>query len=241
MTVLSVLQIMDIDINNCRGQCYDNASNMSGTYKGAQSRIREINSLAEWIPCATHTLNLVGVTSANCCEETEQFFTFVQSLFNFFSKSTSRWQIISEGLQANEKGCIETLKSLSDTRWSAHSDVTKALCLNYASIQLSLRLLAADTRQTLTTQNEAKTLIKKMYKLEIVFFFFPNMWNVILLRFSKVSAALQAIDLDRFNAAGLVWPLREYVAGVINLIVLKRRPLRCLLQCQMSTNQTHSG
>ena len=46
-SVLSVLQRMDIDINNCRGQCYDNASNMSGTYKGLQSRIREIKSLAE--------------------------------------------------------------------------------------------------------------------------------------------------------------------------------------------------
>lgn len=86
---------MGIDINNCRGQCYDNASNMSGTYKGVQARIKQINPLAEWVPCAAHTLNLVGVNSVNCCEETEQFFSFVQTLFNFSSKSTSRWQMIA--------------------------------------------------------------------------------------------------------------------------------------------------
>lgn len=45
-SVLKVLGGMDIDIKNCRGQCYDNASNMSGTYKGLQSRIKELNPLA---------------------------------------------------------------------------------------------------------------------------------------------------------------------------------------------------
>ena len=60
--VVTVLDDMGIDINNCRGQCYDNASNMSGTYKGVQARIKQINPLAEWVPCAAHTLNLVGLT-----------------------------------------------------------------------------------------------------------------------------------------------------------------------------------
>lgn len=52
----SVLNELGIDINNCPGQCYDNTSNI---YKGVQSRIREVNPLAEWVPCAAHTLNLV--------------------------------------------------------------------------------------------------------------------------------------------------------------------------------------
>ena len=60
--VVTVLDDMGIDINNCRGQCYDNASNMSGTYKGVQARIKQVNPLAEWVPCAAHTLNLVGLT-----------------------------------------------------------------------------------------------------------------------------------------------------------------------------------
>lgn len=73
-SIISVLKEMDINIDNCQGQCYDNASNMSGAYKGVQSRIREINPLAEWVPCAAHMLNLVGVSTVNCCLETSEFF-----------------------------------------------------------------------------------------------------------------------------------------------------------------------
>lgn len=37
----------DFDIMNCRGQSYDNASNMSGIYSGLQARIKTINPLAD--------------------------------------------------------------------------------------------------------------------------------------------------------------------------------------------------
>lgn len=40
-TLLTLLEQLDIDIADCRGQSYDNASNMSGIYKGMQAVIRE--------------------------------------------------------------------------------------------------------------------------------------------------------------------------------------------------------
>ena len=186
---------------------------MSGTYKGVQARIREINPLAEWVPCAAHTLNLVGINTVNCCGETEQFFSFVQSLFNFSSRSTSRWQMIKAGLQPNDNHRIETLKTLSDTRWSAHAVATKALCQNYAGIQQSLLNIADDDEhQNLSTREEARVLHKKMNKLEIAFM--CKMWNAILHRFQGVSTALQAVELDLCNAVDLVRSLRNYVAGL---------------------------
>lgn len=36
-TVLKVLSDLGLDITLCRGQCYDNASNMSGIYAGLQA------------------------------------------------------------------------------------------------------------------------------------------------------------------------------------------------------------
>lgn len=48
-----------LNIMNCRGQSYDNATNMSGLYSGLQSRIKATNLLAHYVPCATHSLNLV--------------------------------------------------------------------------------------------------------------------------------------------------------------------------------------
>lgn len=105
-SVLTALQEMEINFDNCRGQRYDNGSNMSGCYKGLQSHMKEIDPLAEWVPCATHTLNLIGVNSVNCCLETEDFFSFVQDLFNFCSRSPVQWQTITASLQPNDNNRI---------------------------------------------------------------------------------------------------------------------------------------
>jgi hypothetical protein len=80
----------EIDINLCRGQSYDNASNMSGPYSGMQAIIKAKNPFADFIPCTAHSLNLVGQSTVDCCVETISFFGFVQELYNFFSASTSR-------------------------------------------------------------------------------------------------------------------------------------------------------
>ena len=44
--ILDFLSRNDLDIMNCRSQSYDNASNMSGRYKGVQACIKKINPLA---------------------------------------------------------------------------------------------------------------------------------------------------------------------------------------------------
>lgn len=49
-------------IRNCRGQSFDNAANMAGKYEGVQAHINERNEL---VPCAAHSLNLVGVHTAS--------------------------------------------------------------------------------------------------------------------------------------------------------------------------------
>lgn len=208
--VTAVLERMGIDIENCRGQCYDNATNMSGAYKGVQSRIRELNPLAEWIPCAAHTLNLVGVNTVNCCLETEEVFSFIQSLFNFFSRSPSRWQILTNNLKPNESNRIETLKSLSDTRWSAHASAAKAVYINYENILQSLHGISEDDTQNLSTRSEASALCSIMKRLETAFL--CTFWSSVLQRFQNVSMHLQEVALDLSAAVGLVASLRDYVA-----------------------------
>ncbi|XP_033226097.1 uncharacterized protein LOC117178760 [Belonocnema kinseyi] len=55
------------DVDDIRGQCYDNGSNMRGQLKGVQSRILQINPRAFFVPCNPHSLNLVvnDVAKAN--------------------------------------------------------------------------------------------------------------------------------------------------------------------------------
>ena len=86
-------------INNCRGQSYYNASNMSGKCIGVQSISKQQNPFATFIPFASHSLNLVGKNSAYCSAAGLRFFDIVQKLYTFLSASTFRWRILCEKLK----------------------------------------------------------------------------------------------------------------------------------------------
>ena len=82
--VLDTVEELTLNIKDCRGQSYDNASNMSGAYSGLQARIKQVNPLIDYVPCSAHSLNLVGTCAAECCSLAVQFFYTVQQLYNFF-------------------------------------------------------------------------------------------------------------------------------------------------------------
>jgi hypothetical protein len=77
--LLAYLDSQSIDIMNCRGQSYDNASNMSGRYNGMQARLKAINPSAVFIPCTAHSLNLVGVNAVQCCVDAVSFLELFSS------------------------------------------------------------------------------------------------------------------------------------------------------------------
>ena len=49
---------MNLAITKCRGQCYDGASNMSGTKKGIAKQLSDIEKRAVYMACYGHSLNL---------------------------------------------------------------------------------------------------------------------------------------------------------------------------------------
>ncbi|GBP10656.1 hypothetical protein EVAR_6226_1 [Eumeta japonica] len=127
-----------------------NASNMSGKYSGLQTRIKEKCEFATFVPCAGHSLNLVGVHAAGCVPEASQFFEIVQKVYNFFSGSTHRWNMLTEHL-----GSKKVVKSLSQTRWSARADAVSALHGGYKRIIEALITIANDTEQARETGDDA--------------------------------------------------------------------------------------
>ena len=91
-SVLAMISDLGLDVSNCRGQSYDNASNMSGRYNGLQAHLKKEKPLIHYIPCAAHSLNLVGVnTIENSCQEARSFFGILQSTYSFCAASTQRW------------------------------------------------------------------------------------------------------------------------------------------------------
>ena len=129
--IIDTLKKHSIPLMNCRGQGYDNGSNMSGSYKGAQAIIMKNNPLAIFSPCGCHSLNLCGVHSAECCPQVITFFGVVQKLYNLFSSSSQRWEILTSSV-----GC--SLHEPSETRWSARVDSVKPFAAHLPGIMTAL-------------------------------------------------------------------------------------------------------
>lgn len=72
---------------------------MSGIYSEVQTRFREVNKLAEWVPCAARSLNLVGSVTVECCTEAIKLFSVVQSIYTFLSASPQRWSIMLKNMK----------------------------------------------------------------------------------------------------------------------------------------------
>lgn len=89
-TVTEVLESMEINLSDCRGQSYDNAANMSSPDSGLQARFKAGNSYTEYILYSAHFLNLVGDAAASCCPESSRYLLFVHSIYDFLAACPSR-------------------------------------------------------------------------------------------------------------------------------------------------------
>ena len=197
----------EIDFGKCRGQSYDNAANMSGRYNGMQQKILERNRYAVYIPCAGHSLNLVGRAAVDSCLEAVNFFSLVQQIYTFFSASTHRWTVLEQNLDD-----AKVPKRLSDTRWDAHANSTEAVSQGYEAIGNALIDIFEDESQKGDTRAEASNIYDKMHEFE--FALMLEFWNDVLVRFRKTSKALQDDRIALSTCTNLYKSLQQYVFSV---------------------------
>ena len=88
--MIGLIKKLDLNIDDIRGQGYDNGSNMKGKERGVQKRLLDINPKAFYTPCGCHSLNLVLCDIANSCPKAISFFGIVQRIYTLFSSSTKR-------------------------------------------------------------------------------------------------------------------------------------------------------
>lgn len=199
----------NLNLENCRGQSFDNAANMSGKYEGLQAHIKQKNSFAQFFPCAGHSLNLIGVSATESCREAIHFFSYLQKLYVFFSSSPRRWTILTTNLSTNDNQKLLRLKSLSQTRWCCHYESVRALFINYDNILNCLENINNDIEEKIDVRREAKSLMKKFLKFEAAFM--CVLWQTILERFNKVSEKLQKPGLDLLSGCDLIRSLQQFI------------------------------
>uniref|UniRef100_A0A3B4Y3E3 DUF4371 domain-containing protein n=1 Tax=Seriola lalandi dorsalis TaxID=1841481 RepID=A0A3B4Y3E3_SERLL len=209
--VQKMVSDLGLDLSDCHRQAYDNASNMSGKYNGLRAHLKRQNPLIHYVPCAAHSLNLVGVNCVeNSCQEASQFFDLLQALYAFCSSSTHRWnKIFTEDV-------TKKLKSLSSTRWSCRADSTRAICENYPAIRQALQMMTSDSQERQDTRREAAALSNKLGKLQTALM--TVIWDTVLHRFKLTSDSLQKVDMDLKTAVRLLESLRTYVARAVTAV-----------------------
>ncbi|KAL6530683.1 hypothetical protein OROGR_014543 [Orobanche gracilis] len=180
------LKDLGLDIDNVRGQGYDNGSNMKGKHQGVQKKLLDINPRAFYTPCGCHSLNLALCDMANTCGKARDFFGIIQRIYTIFACSTKRWDILKE----NVKGL--TLKSLSTTRWESRVESVKAIRFQMLDIREAL-LQVAENEYDSKIRSEANSLAK--YELgDFEFLISIIIWFDILCVVNLVSKHLQSSD-----------------------------------------------
>ena len=127
--ILITLNSLGLQVEDIVGQGYDGGSNMSGNRKGVQARIRELNPLALFTHCYSHSLNRVLVNSV--CNhgniEASKFFGIVE-LYTFIEGSAQRHGYFIERqreIQPDQRPLH--LIGLSDTRWNCRASSCQRL------------------------------------------------------------------------------------------------------------------
>jgi hypothetical protein len=88
--IIDVIKNLKLNINDIRGQGYDNGSNIKEKERVVKKRLLVINSKAFYTPCGCYSLNLVISDMANSCPKAITFFGIVQHIYSLFSSSTKR-------------------------------------------------------------------------------------------------------------------------------------------------------
>jgi hypothetical protein len=139
------LKSLDLDIDNVRGQGYNNGSNTKGEHQGVQKKLLDINPRAFYSACGCHSLKFTLCDMANSCHKAIDFFGVIQRIYTTFANSTRRWQILKDNITGL------TLKSLSSTRWESHVESVKAIRFQISDVREALLQVAETGKEPLTS------------------------------------------------------------------------------------------
>lgn len=201
--ILDTLKKHGILFANCRGQGHDNASNMTGVFKGVSTRLENENKLSKFSPCAAHSLNLCGTHAAECCPDVVTFFGVVQKVYVIFHGSPERWDLLKDIIG-------DSLHPFSSTRWSARIQSFRPFAAHLFGLKIALESLL-DFNLTAQAKADIKGFIKYVSSFKCVLM--SSIWFKALKMIDDRSKVLQersaTIDIEVKNIDGLIRDLES--------------------------------
>lgn len=190
----------DLGLDNCRGQCYDGAANMSGKLSGVQARLTAIYPKAIYIHCANHCLNLMFQDALCEIKECRDAMYFAKDVINFVRSSPKRLACF-EAIQDDD---ATSLRPLCPTRWTMRVSSVQTLMDNYDSLINLLTELSDECRGE--TGAKVSGFLKQLLSFET--FFGLKLLITIFSRCETVATQLQSSTLSLAECQRLVSQLR---------------------------------
>ncbi|CAI6354239.1 unnamed protein product [Macrosiphum euphorbiae] len=161
----NTLLTLGLKIENIRGQCYDGAASMRGSYSGVAKRIKDENKLALYVHCYAHVLNLCVVDVSGKVVPIRNMFGILNKIYTFIGASSKRHSIF-ERIQKESNLSNNTLKSLSDTRRGCRIEAIRSVINNFNSIVLTLE----NINETDSTHGpDANSISNNIQNFEFIF------------------------------------------------------------------------
>lgn len=120
--IIGAVADLGLSMDDCRGQCYDGAGNMSGRLNGASSLIRAEHDKAIYVHCMNHRLNLCV---ADTCQLplVRNMMDVVRKLSEFFDNSPKRQQHLISKIRVLMPAANHfVLVNVCRTRWIERID-----------------------------------------------------------------------------------------------------------------------
>lgn len=206
--ITDVLARFELDIKNCRGQCYDGAANVSGHLTGLKSKILSIEPRAIYIHCFAHTVNLVVQDSMCKAQLIRDYINLLRELICFVRGSPKRlnsFQAFQSDLENSS-----SLRPFCPTRWCLRISAISSIEKNYQAIIAFLEDVAKEASEA---GSKANGFIKKIQEFE--FYFMTKVIISVFQRVETLNAALQKTSLNFQDA-------KAYIKNVIKSIETQR-------------------
>lgn len=132
--IKDVLLRINVSISNCRGQCYDGASNMSGAKKGVAAVIASEESRALYMHCFAHALNLAvadTVKRSKLCRDALDNAFEITRLIKFSPKRNAAFDRIKSSADDDS---LVGIRTFCHTRWTVRGDAIESILVNYNTL-----------------------------------------------------------------------------------------------------------
>ena len=197
-TIKYVLLRMNLRIDMCRGQCYDGASNMSGSRSGVATQIASLEHRALYTHCYGHALNLA---TQDALRGVKIMGDTLDTVYTKLIKKSPKRETIFKKVKEDVTTGSPGIRILCPTRWTVRAEALSSISENYEALQLTWDEAMEATRDT-EMRARIGGVSAQMQKFD--FFFGVELGRKLLNMVDNLSRSLQAKTLSACEGQKLV-------------------------------------